>query len=151
MAKIKWAGLLLFTVLCYFLVAEVDSLSCDRDTSSCIVTHRKIYRTASQSFAVDDLTGADLAELPSTRSRNAEDVPGVRVVILTSRGSIPLMNHATGLGIQTMGEEVAAIRAFAKNASARRLEVEHRNGVVAFAAAAFGFVFAGAVLLAFLR
>lgn len=151
MVKIKWAGLVLFTALCYFLVAEVDSLSCDRGTSSCTVTHRKIYRTASQSFPVADLTGADLAELPSTRTRNAEDGTGVRVVILTSRGSIPLMNHATGLGVQEMGEQVAAIRGFAANPSATRLDVEHRNGAVALAVAAFGFVIGGAILLAVLR
>ena len=144
-------GLLLFAAIGYFLVAEVDSLSCDRDRPTCTVTHRKIYRSASQSFRVADLTGAELAELPSTRARDGDDVPGVRVVILTSEGSIPLMNHATGLGVSAMGEQVAAIRRFATDPSARRLEVRHQNHAVALAVAAFAFVIAGAVLLATLR
>lgn len=143
----KWIGLLMFAATAYFLVAEVDSLSCDRSVQTCTVTHRKVYRAASQSFRVADLTGAEVAELPSAKPRKGDDPAGMRVVVLTSQGSIPLMNHGTGIGLAEMEEEAAAIRRFAADPSAPRLEVEHRNRRVALAAAAFAFVFGGAVLL----
>jgi hypothetical protein len=147
----KWAVVLLVAVVAFFLMAEVDSLSCDRDGGTCTVAHRKIYRSAAHSFKVEDLIGACLAELPRTKPLQAEDTAGIRVVILTRRGILPLMNHATGLGIATMEEQADAVRRFVSDTSARRLEVEHTNGVVALCAAAFAFVFAGAIALASIR
>lgn len=146
--RLKWIAVLLVAATVYFLVAEVDSLSCDRGRGTCTVTHRKIYRSASQSFRIADMTGAELAELPSTGSEDANEGRGLRVVVLTREGPIPLMNHATGIGVAEMEEQAAAIRGFAADPSAKSLTVEHANHLVAFIVATFAFVVAGAVALA---
>ena len=54
----------LFSGACYGLVAEVDTVSCDRDTGLCTVTLAKLDRKITQSFPVEDLTGAALRPLP---------------------------------------------------------------------------------------
>ena len=142
---------MLVAAVAFFLAAEADSLSRDRARGTCTLSHRKVYRTAAQSFNASDLIGACLAEFPRTKPLMAEDAAGVRVVILTNVGILPLMNHATGLGIAKMEEEAGAVRRFVSDTSARRLEVEHTNRAVAFSAAAVAFIFAGAVALATIR
>jgi hypothetical protein len=144
MRKLKWLGVLLVALAVYFLVAEVDTLTCDRASGACTVAHRKIYRSLSKSFPVSDLLGAEVAEF----ARDDDEATSHRVVISTRQGPIPLMNHGTGIGVSKMADEVAAIRRFASDVSIRRLEVEHRNRLVALLVAAFAFVVAGAIVLA---
>jgi hypothetical protein len=144
MLKLKWLGVALVTAVVYFLVSEVDSLTCDRDRGTCTVAHRKLYRSLSQSFPVADLTGAELAEY----ARDDDAATSHRVVISTRQGPIPLMNHGTGLGVSKMADEVAAIQRFAADPSIKHLEVEHRNRLVAVLVAAFAFVVCGAIVVA---
>jgi hypothetical protein len=148
-SHVKWTGLLLVAATVYFVVAEVDSLTCDRDGSgTCTVAHGKIYRFAEQSFGVAELTGAGVEEYPTTKPRKGDDVPGMYIVVHTTRGPVPLMNHASGIGVSEMEDEAWQIRRFATDATIMELEIEHTNRGIAFIAGALAAMFGGAILLA---
>ena len=141
----RFAAVLLFAGLCAALMFERDTLSCDRDAGTCSLTRRRLTRTVSRSFSVADLTGAELAELPSSDSDTG---PTHQIVVLTRQERIPLMGYGSGLFLEAMQEDVGAVARFAVTPSAKRLEVRHQSFVVALIVGGFAFVVGGAVALA---
>lgn len=147
-SRMKSIGLLLVAATVYFLVAEVDSLTCDRDeTRTCTIGHRKIYRSTGQSFAVAELTGARVEEYPRMKPRKGDDPPGMYIVVQTTKGPVPLMNHASGLGVSEMEDQARQISRFATDVTLTELEIEHTNRGIALIVAAFAMASGAAVLL----
>ena len=142
MIELALAGLVLFSGLCGALIYERATLSCDRAAGTCTLTRRKIYRTSSQSFPVDHLTGAKLAD-----DAGGDESTSFKIVVLTRQGPIPLMGYSTGLFVSSMRHKVESISRFAADRATQRLEIRHQNRVIALIAGLFALLFGGAGLV----
>ena len=125
---------------CYCLVAEVDTLTCDRTAGVCRVTRAKPLGATTQSFAVEDLMGAELGSgwKPGGTGKPSK---GTRVLLLTKQESIPFMSYTTELGRAEMDDQVAAVRRFVASPTTPRLEIrrDNRASSLLIAAIPFGF------------
>jgi hypothetical protein len=120
---------------CYSLIAEVDSVSCDRDAGGCEVTRVKVYRTSTQSFPVAELTGADLRPIPGPEPDDNTADMTVRVVILTDKQPIPFMTYASAFGLSGMEADVNAVSRYVASPSVKRLDLRRDNRMWAALAA----------------
>jgi hypothetical protein len=132
---------------CYALIAEVDTASCDRDVGTCTVTLAKLHRTSTQSFPVDELTGADLQSLPGPPPDDNTVDTTVRVVILTKQRPVPFMTYASAFGLAGMEADVNAVSSYAATSSVKRLDLRRDNRVYAALAASVPLLASAALLL----
>lgn len=131
---------------CYCLVAEVDTLKCDRSAGVCTVTRTKPLGATTQSFAVEDLKGAELGS-GWKPGGTAKPSKGKRILLITKRESIPFMNYTTELSMREMEEQVAAVRRYVASATTQRVEIRRDNRTSSLLIAAIPFVFALTVVL----
>jgi hypothetical protein len=135
------AGLALFGVLCGALIFERGTLSCDGATGKCTLTRRTIYGSYSQSFRLDDLQGAKLAE-----DAGGDESSSFKIMVLTRQGPIPLMGYSTGMFVTSMRRKVETIRSFATQRTTQNLEIRHANYVIAIIAGFFALLMGGALV-----
>jgi len=126
---IRVAGVLFMLggVFLYALLAEVDTVSCDRATDVCVVTRGATLRGSTQSFAVADLTGAEL-ETEAPQNRRSKTVNS-RVVLQTKKGPVAFMQWFTNVAPGEMAEQVAAVNRYAATPSTARLDLQHSERV----------------------
>jgi len=141
----------LFSGACYALIAEVDTASCDRGTGSCTVTLAKLDRKITQSFPVEDLTGADLRPLPGPEPDDDTVDMTVRVVLLKKGQPVPFMTYASAFGLSGMEANVNEVRRYVANTSVRRLDLRRDNRRVAALAALPALALGMALLFVALR
>lgn len=141
---IVWAiglFLLLFSGTCYRFLAEVSSLSCDRDSGQCTVRRAKLSGTTEKSFPVAQLRGARLRGSGGS-SASAKPSTAKRVVILTATDEIEFMSYSSDLGREEMEEQVSAVEKYVQSPAIRRLEIVRDNRKSSFAIAMIPFALA---------
>lgn len=148
---IVWAIGLVFLLLsgtCYRFLAEVNSLSCDRESGQCTVRREKLSGTTERSFAVAQLRGARLGGGVASEGSSASAKPTTakRIVILTATEEIDFMSFSTDLGRGEMEEQIAAIEKFVQSPEIRRLDIVRDNRKSSFAIAMIPFALAVAWL-----
>ncbi len=127
---------------CYSLIAEVDTLQCDRETGFCTLRQSKVFGTTMESFAVEELKGAELGRVGD----DSEPSTARRLVLITTKGPVPFMNYATDLSMAEMEEQVGAVARYLGSETERRLEFARDNRLSSFLLAMIPFS-VGVVLL----
>lgn len=149
MTKQRKASLVVFAVLslwgvsCYSVMAEVDTLLCDRTTDVCTLIYRRARSARVQEFPLHGLTGAELRLSRSARERNFS----ATVVLLTEDGPIPFMTYSSGFGKSEMRRQVTEVERFLATPSMQRLQLRLDNRVSSSLWAAFPLSFGAAMFL----
>lgn len=136
---------------CYCLVAEVDTLTCDRGAGVCTLTRAKPIGATTQSFAVEDLKGAELGAGWKSGSSSSKPSTGTRVLLITKQETIPFMGYTTDLARAEMKEQVAAVQRYVSSPTTRRLEIRRDNRTSTLLIAAIPFALAATVVLGLRR
>jgi hypothetical protein len=131
---------------CYCLVAEVDTLTCDRSADVCTVTRAKPLGATTQSFAVEDLKGAEVGS-GGKPGGTAKPSTGKRVLFITKQETIPFMNYTTDLAKAEMEEQAAAVARYVASPTTRHLEFRRDNRTSSLLIAAIPFALSVAIVL----
>jgi len=120
--------LLSFGSCAYTGMGRVHSLTCTRSDRLCVLEKETTLR-----FSVDDLTGAEVEDYrtaypnaPGRRGGKSE-----RLVLLTKRGRIPFMEFFSGIGMDEMAVQKAAVDAFVRQLGQPRLHIERDERLLA--------------------
>ena len=135
---------------CYCLVAEVDTLTCDRSAGVCTASRTTPLRATTQSFAVEDLKGAELGSgwKPGGTGKPSK---GKRILLTTNGEPIPFMGYTTELSMREMEEQAAEVRRYVASATTRRLEIRRDNRTSSLLIAAIPFGLGVALLVSVIR
>ena len=169
----RWAWLIALALGVVFLLvglgviafgASLTTLTCERGgatSGSCTLTQQRPGRSATRAIALQDMRGAEI-EQNTSRSRRSRSSGGTssrsrssttyRVVLLTTRGDIPLTGgYSSDYGAKQ--RQVDQLTSFLADVSARALTLREDNRAFgyalggAFAAAGLLVATVGAVLL----
>ena len=109
-------AMLAFGASAYSTIGAVHTLTCERATGGCIL-ERNAHGSSTVRFRLDELTGAkveDIREAYPNRSKS-NSTGSARLVLLTKKGPVPFMEYWSGIGMDEMEVQKAAVEVFVRS------------------------------------